>query len=62
MFTLLALSVQSASFGSSVVADICEIFAWLLLLIAGVAGLSRLELTPEVFRLVNRYGFAGDSD
>lgn len=51
IFTLLALSVQSAKFGAAVPADILELLSWLLLLVAGLAGLSRFESIPELYRL-----------
>jgi hypothetical protein len=51
IFTLLGLSIQTAKFGASRVADTLEILAWLLLLAAGLAGLSRLEWIPEQYRL-----------
>jgi hypothetical protein len=51
IFTILGLSIQTAKFGVSSAADASEIVAWLLLLIAGLAGLSRLEWTAEIYRL-----------
>ena len=48
VFTLLALSVQTAKFGTSNFADGCEIVGWLSLLLSGFAGLSHLEWTPNV--------------
>lgn len=46
VFTLLALSIQTATFGASNIADFCELIGWALLLISGIAGLSRLEYLP----------------
>ena len=51
IFTLLALSVQTAKFGVAVPADVMELLSWVLLLIAGLAGLSRFEWIPEIYRL-----------
>ena len=49
-FTLLALSVQSASFGTHPIGDAFELLGWLLLLISGITGLLRLEQVPVVLR------------
>ena len=49
IFTLLALSVQSAKFGVSVPADVLELLSWLLLLVAGLAGMSRFEWMPRQY-------------
>jgi NhaP-type Na+/H+ or K+/H+ antiporter len=51
IFTILGLSIQTAKFGTSPTADALEILSWLLLLVAGLAGLSRLEWAPEMYRL-----------
>ena len=48
VFTLLALSIQTAEFGSSRFADAFEILGWLTLSISGIAGLSRLEYIPLI--------------
>jgi len=48
VFTLLALSIQSAEFGSSSVAGALELTGWLLLLVSGVVGLWRLEYLPVI--------------
>jgi hypothetical protein len=53
IFTTLALSIQTARFGSSHIADSLEILSWLLLLIAGLSGLWRLESIPELYRLIS---------
>ena len=49
-FTLLALSVQSASFGNNLASDILELIGWCLLLISGVIGIFRLEMVPVALR------------
>jgi hypothetical protein len=51
IFTVLALSIQTAKFGVSPIADLLEIVSWLVFLIAGIAGLSRLEWASEIYRL-----------
>lgn len=43
IFTLLALSIQTSTFGISEIADIFELLGWALLLIAGIFGLWRME-------------------
>jgi hypothetical protein len=51
IFTLLAASIQTATFGAVPMADAMELAAWIFLLIAGLAGLSRFEWIPEIYRL-----------
>lgn len=51
IFTILGLSIQTAKFGSSPIADASEIIGWVLFLVAGLAGLSRLEGASEIYRL-----------
>jgi hypothetical protein len=48
VFTLLALSVQSAELGDARVKDCVELGAWVALLISGLAGLSYLQMNPVV--------------
>ena len=49
-FAILGLSIQTARFGSSVIADSAELLAWGSLLVSGLAGLSRAEWVPELYR------------
>lgn len=51
-FTILGLSIQTAKFGTEPAADMFELLAWLSLLIAGIAGMSRLAWQPRVFQLM----------
>jgi hypothetical protein len=51
IFTLLGASIQTAKFGFSTPSNALELLGWLLLLIAGLSGLSYLEWMPRVFRL-----------
>lgn len=46
VFTLLALSIQTAKFGDSVIADMLELSGWMMLLVSGIAGLWRMEFIP----------------
>lgn len=48
VFTLLALSIQSAKFGAAVPADAMELVGWLLFIVSGVAGLWRMEWVPVI--------------
>jgi len=49
VFTLLGLSIQTASFGNSIAANLFELSGWLFLLLSGLAALFRLELVPNVY-------------
>jgi hypothetical protein len=48
VFTLLALSVQTAKLGASPVADYIELSGWACLLASGFAGLSFMETNPTI--------------
>src|SRR5947207_2547287 len=49
IFTLLALSIQTARFGVSPIADLLELLGWILLLVSGLSGLSRSEWLPVLY-------------
>ena len=46
VFTILGLSIQTATFDGHVASRICEISSWFLLLVSGLSGLSHLEWNP----------------
>ena len=48
VFTLLALSIQTAKFGQSNLPNICEISGWVSLSVSGLIGLWRLEYIPVI--------------
>jgi len=48
VFTLLALSVQTAKFEAVITADILELVGWLFLIISGCSGLSRMQWVPVI--------------
>jgi hypothetical protein len=50
IFTVLGLSIQTAKFGVGVLPDVCELLAWVSLLSSGLAGMSRAEQTPDLYR------------
>ena len=50
-FTVLGLSIQSASFQPVSAGSIFEIIGWLALLVSGVCGLARAEWRPVAFGL-----------
>lgn len=48
VFTILGFSIQTATFDGHIIARICELFSWLMLLISGLFGLSHLEWNPFI--------------
>ena len=50
-FTILALSIQTSSFGKFYFADLAELSAWLCLLVSGLLGLSRIEWSSVFYFL-----------
>lgn len=49
VFTLLGLSIQTASFGNSITANFFELSGWMSFFLSGLAALYRLELVPNVY-------------
>ena len=49
VFTVLGLSIQTSVFSSNL-QSVFEIIAWILFLISGLAGLSRMELIPIAYK------------
>lgn len=49
-FTILGLSIQTATFGVNIFADVSELIGWVLLFISGLFGLWRLEWVPVVIK------------
>ena len=48
VFTLLALSIQTAKFGQSNLSDVFELSGWACLAVSGLIGLWRLEYIPVI--------------
>ena len=46
VFTLLALSIQTSSFGNNIYSNSYELIGWMLLLVSGLCGLWRMEFVP----------------
>jgi len=46
VFTLLALAIQSATFGANQIKNALELASWLCFLVSGLAGLYRLQWMP----------------
>jgi NhaP-type Na+/H+ or K+/H+ antiporter len=49
IFTLLGLAVQTASFGSVVIADLFELGSWVCFLLSALVMISRLEWAPQFY-------------
>lgn len=60
IFTLLALSIQTAAFTHNPLQNSFELAGWAALLIAGLAGLSRLEWMPTIHDMYARVSEAED--
>ena len=52
-FVLLGLSIQTAKLGGNLICDSLEIVGWILLLISGLAGLSRMEWLPQIISAIH---------
>ena len=52
-FVILGLSIQTAKLGTSIIPDLLEIIGWILLLISGIAGLSRMEWLPQIYNVIH---------
>lgn len=50
-FTILGLSIQTASFGESLLSDSFELLGWLFLFVSGLVGLSRLEWVSVAYNV-----------
>lgn len=48
VFTLLALSIQTANFGHSYISNVFELLGWFFFAFSGIIGLSRLEYIPVI--------------
>lgn len=58
VFTLLALSIQTAKFGASVPSTVLELMGWLCFVVSGLAGLSRIEWTSIIrVQMATQSGF-----
>ena len=50
-FIILGLSIQTSKFGSYAISDGFELLAWILLFVAGMAGLSRMRWAPSLYKV-----------
>jgi len=62
VFTLLALSIQTAKFGTAIAADALELSGWLFFIVSGIAGLWRMEWVPVIrIKLAQKQGFEDEN-
>jgi len=61
-FTLLALSIQTASFRNCIISDIFELTGWVLLLSSGITGIMRYSHIPVVLRFQAAINIRKDVD
>mgnify|MGYP001110690615 CR=1 FL=1 len=54
VFTILGLSIQTAKFGGSSLADVIELISWLFLLVSALTGMSYLEWSSVTHKIVYR--------
>ena len=54
-FGVLALSIQTASFAAPIPARLAELLGWVLLLVSGLIGLSRIEWIPKQYELIGAH-------
>src|ERR1700687_3296910 len=58
VFTLLALSIQSAKLGTHRLIDFVELAGWVSLFVSGIAGLWHLEFAPLIrTKMALKHGF-----
>ncbi len=50
-FVILGLSIQTSTFGASVVSDGLELLAWISFFISGLCGLSRMQWVPSLYKV-----------
>ena len=61
-FTVLAFGVETGRFTGAKLPDSLEAVSWVLLLISGLAGLSRLEYIPVLYRAQHHLQTAQSAD
>lgn len=62
-FTLLALSIETATFSGSKISQISELLGWVVLLTSGIFGLSRLNSLPSNYKIsIHRSSIQSDID
>lgn len=49
-FTIVGFSIQTGKFSGIIFADIAEVVSWILMILSGLAGLSRIEYIPVLYR------------